>query len=359
MQEVRQNSVVKAHYLWGADGRKLNVFDATLRNSYDYMGSLVLAQTNGIWSGEAYFAEGVIRDGQTTYFEKDHLGSVRVTASASGTILGRNDYTPFGKRHSGIGIQVDHNNRYLFNGKEDQVIGGLGLLDYGWRMYDPELARWFGIDRLSEKYRSFTPYGMVAGNPLRNIELDGRKWVDANGNLVWSNGSWTQYASADAIRLGNNLMQTHTGSRQFETLVNSELPVQVVYNTTDAPRVMINGEDGVLGGLAQVEGTQNPRTGKKTVESATITIYGLNSEEMAKIASRRTGWDVTLEQMESAMFGHEIEHTTNENQNTPKSTREDRPKEVESQILKDYERQQPMDPDLLKLRTHDNTTFPW
>ncbi len=63
MQEVRQNSVVKAHYLWGADGRKLNVFDATLRNSYDYMGSLVLAQTNGIWSGEAYFAEGVIRDG--------------------------------------------------------------------------------------------------------------------------------------------------------------------------------------------------------------------------------------------------------------------------------------------------------
>jgi RHS repeat-associated protein len=68
-------------------------------------------------------------------------------------------------------------NRWGYNGKEKQTVYGLNYLDYGNRMYDDFLGRWFVIDPLAEKYYSISPYAYCANNPLR--------FIDPNGEDIW------------------------------------------------------------------------------------------------------------------------------------------------------------------------------
>ncbi len=71
----------------------------------------------------------------------------------------------------------DIKNRFLFNGKENQITGGLRYLDYGARMYDPEIARWTTVDPMAEKYYPHSPYNYTLGNPVRFTDKFGM-WVD-------------------------------------------------------------------------------------------------------------------------------------------------------------------------------------
>jgi len=178
LQEVRSGSTVKAKYQYAADGTKLKVEDKNSKNGYDYLGSVTLVKNTNTITPEVAFAEGVIRPNDITYFEKDHLGSVRVTLNHSGSVTGRNDYYPFGMRHTG-GL-VNQNNRYLFNGKEDQVTGGLNLLDYGARMYNPEIGRWFVPEPLSELYYGQGRYNYCLNNPVKYIDPFGLWTKDGN-----------------------------------------------------------------------------------------------------------------------------------------------------------------------------------
>jgi RHS repeat-associated protein len=71
---------------------------------------------------------------------------------------------------------------FAFNGKEiddDQEWGpGQTNYDYGFRIYNPGIARWLSIDPLTQQYISFSPYNYVLGNPLVFIDPDGRSVDD-------------------------------------------------------------------------------------------------------------------------------------------------------------------------------------
>ncbi len=110
------------------------------------------------------------------YFIKDHLGNVRLVFSEKGDILQQTDYYPFGleidRNTPPVGLNARNGvNRQLYNGKELQV--GTGYVDYGARMYMPEIGRWGVVDPLGESMSSWSPYNYTFNNPLKFTDKDG------------------------------------------------------------------------------------------------------------------------------------------------------------------------------------------
>ncbi len=182
-QTVTQAGEVKATYGRFADGSKYSVQDAQ-GNGYCYIGSLIYSTSGSTATLESTdFSQGriVVGTGNTQtihYHHKDHLGSVRAITDGTGAVIEQNAYYPFGGRHNfGQSYAQTPANRYKFNGKEEQAIGNLGLLDYGARMYDAKIGRWQVQDPLAEKYYPFSAYNYCVNNPLRYIDPDGRDTV--------------------------------------------------------------------------------------------------------------------------------------------------------------------------------------
>ena len=114
----------------------------------------------------------LIRNSNATYtvhyYLKDHLSNVRQVINEAGTVLQETEYYAFGMPVIKNGAS---NNKYLYNGKELQP--NTGWLDYGARMYMPEIGRWGGIDPMAEKYFGVTGYNYVLNNPFLIIDPNG------------------------------------------------------------------------------------------------------------------------------------------------------------------------------------------
>ena len=184
---------LKAKYDYLADGTKLRVRDNGEVNGFDYLGSLTYRKSSaGLQLESASFGDGVIRpgasnggQGEVNYFLTDHLGSVRVIVDGTGKVLERNDYYPFGARQVRSDYPQLAANRFKYNGKEEQVTGNLGYLDYGMRMGDLALGRWFTTDPLSENYLSQSPYHFSGNNPVTNVDANGMDyWSTSDPNLI-------------------------------------------------------------------------------------------------------------------------------------------------------------------------------
>ena len=126
--------------------------------------------------GEVYFDD----------FKVEHIKSPVVSSQ---------EYYPFGLSFSNYSRENSLNNQYQYNGKEQQDELNLGWLDYGARMYQPDIGRWGVVDSRAEIYSDFSPYNYVANNPLILIDPNGKEitiyytYTDENGEP--GNGSMT------------------------------------------------------------------------------------------------------------------------------------------------------------------------
>lgn len=69
-------------------------------------------------------------------------------------------YDPFGMITLGRSWDVGSEYRYGFNGNErvDEIAGNNNVVDFGARIYDARLGRWFCRDPLAYNYPTLSPY---------------------------------------------------------------------------------------------------------------------------------------------------------------------------------------------------------
>ncbi|RYZ77736.1 MAG: hypothetical protein EOP04_30835 [Proteobacteria bacterium] len=84
-------------------------------------------------------------------------------------------YYPFGMMMPGRKYSASDGYRYGFNGKEnDNDVKGEGYqIDYGERIYDPRLGRFYSVDPMYKDFPELTTYQYGSNNPIFNIDLDG------------------------------------------------------------------------------------------------------------------------------------------------------------------------------------------
>jgi RHS repeat-associated protein len=105
-----------------------------------------------------------------------YFDDFKVTQTKS-PVVATNDYYAFGFQSVSNSRENSLEQKYLYNGKELQDELNLGWLDYGARMYQPELGRFSTIDPHSDSYFGWTPFNYVADNPILLIDPDGRDWI--------------------------------------------------------------------------------------------------------------------------------------------------------------------------------------
>jgi RHS repeat-associated protein len=112
-----------------------------------------------------------------------YFDDFRVTNTKS-AVVQVDDYYPFGLAFNSYNRENTTPNQYKFSGKEEQDELDLGWMDYGARMYQPEITRWNKIDPLSDAYYSHSPYSFVLGNPVSNIDVKGMWTVSRHNKMT-------------------------------------------------------------------------------------------------------------------------------------------------------------------------------
>lgn len=121
----------------------------------------------------------------------------------TGKVQEENHYYPFGLTVQTT-VEPNHVNQpYKFNGKELEKSFGMETYDFGARIQDPQVGRWFGADPLADAVRHESQYAYASNNPVKNIDKDGRLTL--------------AYNRQDALDAG----VTNEALRTFETIVRN------------------------------------------------------------------------------------------------------------------------------------------
>ena len=181
-------------WIYSADGTKLRErYTGDEPATHDYVGGFFYKSNNLLHI--AHEEGRALKMGDYFRYEfnlTDHLGNVRVSftdvdydglvEAIDGEVLQVDQYYPFGMRLGGLSYQAGTENRFRYNGKEFHQELNLGLYDYGFRWYDPAVARFVSVDPLAEDFYYLTTYQYASNSPIWMIDLDGLEGVPATEN---------------------------------------------------------------------------------------------------------------------------------------------------------------------------------
>ena len=169
------NNGFKTKYVYDAGGSKLRtIHEALTTNTTDYIGDFIFE--DGKLSKYQFEGGYCSFDSNLNptyhYYEKDHLGSIRMVVNENGTIEQVNHYYPFGGVYGDQTYNSElQRNKYI--GKEFDHTSGLDWYDHGARMYDAAKGSWDRMDYFCEKYYPSSPYISCFNNPTRYIDESG------------------------------------------------------------------------------------------------------------------------------------------------------------------------------------------
>ncbi|MBN2426679.1 MAG: hypothetical protein JXB44_16770, partial [Calditrichaceae bacterium] len=161
----------------------------------------------------------------------------------------------------------------FWSGKElDQEVMAGGNLEclslfweyyFGARYYDPEIARFFNVDRFADKYPSLTPYQYAANNPVLFVDVNGDsiwiKYKDKEGKeqkVLYTQGMSAKGYSENAAILitALNLINTdNKGNELVTTLTGSTENYDVKMGTVDSKAAAVYDANEEGGGTITID----------------------------------------------------------------------------------------------------------
>lgn len=149
--------------------------------------------------------------------------------------------------------------RYGFNGKEkdDEIKSGEGNhYDYGFRIHDPRVGRFFSTDPLTSEYAFLTPYQFASNRPIDGIDIDGKEYGAATSTIGLSDGTFKVTTSLvlrlkvinessiitapEAIRAKAEAIKSHIESQNTLSLTYSDCGDGAVYNESVKTTVVLD-----------------------------------------------------------------------------------------------------------------------
>ena len=145
----------------------------------EYRGTQVISTYGGVASRTTTGTPTSSNLGTIVYMHTDHLGSVSMTTSATGTVAQTQEFDPWGAVKAGGITSVSYN----YTG---QRLDGTGLLFYNARYYDSQLARFTSADSIVPGFApgsggaaaALGPNDRVALRPL-TVDFHEAKFVEA------------------------------------------------------------------------------------------------------------------------------------------------------------------------------------
>jgi RHS repeat-associated protein len=215
-------------------------------------------------------------DGAPRYYHYDQVGSTIALSDSSGTVVGRADYSPYGKLLGGSGELQAFATPFMFVGAygvmTDQVTG---LQEMGARWYSTHLRRFLNEDPTGLAGGE-NLYAYVGGNPITHIDPDGRFWFLVGAAL----GGGLDYAA----QVASNYAAGKTGSEAWTDVSITSIGLSALGGAITggiggiaskqvasvAGRFVVNGiANSVTSGLVQVAKNSNGVNGSGSQQNIT------------------------------------------------------------------------------------------
>jgi RHS repeat-associated protein len=210
------------HYLRDASGNVMAIYKTPLSGGEGAGGEALIEQPLygssrlGMYKGGRKEGQRIL--GKKNYELTNHLGNVLsvITDNAGmkpdsvwATVISATDYYPFGLAMKGRTFS-DTTYRYGFNGKEKDAMGD-AVYDYGFRIYNPRIAKFLSVDPLASSYPWWSTYAFAGNTPIQAIDLDGLEiYYSQSGEKIGT------YSASTEIRVVNN-DQLATATTEFAT----------------------------------------------------------------------------------------------------------------------------------------------
>ena len=174
------NNGFKTKYVYDAAGNKLRTtHESAVTNTTDYIGNFIFEDgklSKFLFDG-GYCSFDNSQNPTFHYYEKDHLGSIRMVVNENGTIEQVNHYYPFGGVYGDLSYNAEiQKSKYI--GKEFDHMHGLDLYDHGARMYDAARVVWDRVDKFCEKTPNLGVFLYCQNNPIIKFDPNGKEIID-------------------------------------------------------------------------------------------------------------------------------------------------------------------------------------
>ena len=216
---VYKNDTLIEQSIYGSS--RLGLMTASSKTGYRTLGGKKYELSNHLGNVLAVVTDNINLDQDTTW----------------ANVINTTDYYPFGLAMDGR-TEQDSSYRYGFNGKEHDQNGEWGSkshYDYGFRIYNPSIAKFLSVDPLAISFPWNSPYAFAENDVIRSIDLEGlEKLIMTKVNSETRTAQITikkdiqiantpnlpaSYASIDNGRVNKLFSKGNT------TLYTSELPI--------------------------------------------------------------------------------------------------------------------------------------